>query len=189
MEIVRKVARDGTITDPLVKRVENYPAEHFLRYVLLLHSEMGKRDNMIPPNWQVQSFNDNLRKAVDCRNVTKSHYDCYGCIRTKGQSDSSVMTKCHIFGMRRMKGLDVFSFPLRDLFVNWHDLRYLNICYMHLLEFKDCGIITEEEFSRIDTTYNSVMKDYCCVEISQSYIDKAYEEAIKGMKSVSDDET
>lgn len=185
IEIARKIAKDGTITDPLIKRLVNYPAEHFLRYVIILQAEMGKRENMLPPNWQVRAFNDNLKKAVDCKFDDE---ECYGCIRKKGQSDPPKMTKCRIFCMCRYKDLDAFSFSLRHLFADWHDLKYLSICYTHLLELKDCGVITEEDFSKIHDLYNKVANEHCCMDISsQKSIDKAYEDAMAKIKVLNDE--
>ena len=37
----------------------------------------------------------------------------------------------------------------KELFKNWHNQRYLWQCYYNLEEKFDCGMITEEEFSKI----------------------------------------
>lgn len=43
--------------------------------------------------------------------------------------------------------------PLKDLFPDWHNNRYLTQCYHNLEEKYDCGGVTEESFKKISEVY------------------------------------
>ena len=43
--------------------------------------------------------------------------------------------------------------PYDDLFVNWHDKRYLNQCYYNLEEKYDCGGIPKDEWEKVVKGY------------------------------------
>lgn len=51
-------------------------------------------------------------------------------------------------------GSEFISF--NELFVGWHDKRYLRQCYYNLEEKHDCGGITEAEWQKIEAVYNKI---------------------------------
>lgn len=46
--------------------------------------------------------------------------------------------------------------PLKDLFPNWHNDRYLEQCYFNLEEKYDCGGVDEEWFKKVQNIYFGV---------------------------------
>lgn len=45
---------------------------------------------------------------------------------------------------------------IHDIFVGWHNDRYLTQCYYNLQEKYDCGAITDEEWARIEERYQEL---------------------------------
>jgi len=43
--------------------------------------------------------------------------------------------------------------PINTLYKDWHDYRYLQICYFNLLEKYNCGGISDIEFEKVTKTY------------------------------------
>ena len=56
---------------------------------------------------------------------------------------------------------DTYDFMtyMDDPFPGWHTDRYLIQCYFNLEEKYDCGMISEEEFNKIETLVSQVCKD------------------------------
>lgn len=48
--------------------------------------------------------------------------------------------------------------PIRNLFPDWHNNRYLQQCYYNLQEKYDCNGISEDEWKKIEEKYHLLMK-------------------------------
>ena len=44
--------------------------------------------------------------------------------------------------------------PIKDIYPEWHNLRYLKQCYHNLEEKYDCGGVTEDNFKKITELFN-----------------------------------
>lgn len=118
--IASDIANKGEVKHLLVRKIMDYPADHFIYYTRIVATEMEKRGYNYNPNCFVKhlipEFNKNFSHEYD------------DCIMPRGPRITHV--------------------PY-DLFYDWHDDRYLKQCYYNLQEKFDCEGISFDDFDRI----------------------------------------
>ena len=61
-----------------------------------------------------------------------------------------------IYCTREVDYGEIEILPIKDLFPDWHNDRYLEQCYFNLEEKYDCGGVAQEWFKKIQNIYFGV---------------------------------
>ena len=58
-----------------------------------------------------------------------------------------------------------YQLDFKDIYPDWHNIRYLLQCYYNLQEKYDCGGIGEEDYKAINNMVQNKLNDYCSAEV------------------------